>query len=146
MIMIHRRHRSSPTSVSAVAMAAQVALLAAFVPLAYRADVDLAPVTLPRSLVRDAIPRGAAIVSIDLSGSIRVSAGITASTPVASVDDVARFAAAVVGQDPARPFVIKADRDARCGLVERVIAALQASHARSIYLLSDPRTLDDEEA
>lgn len=142
--MFRRGARYSFPNVPAVALAAQVAVLATFVPIAHRADVDAARVTLPRTVVRDAIPRGAAIVSIDQSGSIRVSAGTEASTPVASAADVQRFAAAVVGQDPARPFVIKADKGARCGLVERVVAALQASRARSIYLLSDPRTMDEE--
>jgi len=83
------------------------------------------------------------VISIDRGGMMRASAGVDASAPVANVDELERFVADVVSRDPTRPFVIKADRNTRYELVDRVIAALRASRAGAIYLLAGQRLIDE---
>ena len=81
---------------------------------------------LPRTLVREEVPREAAYVSVDHDGVIRVSAGKETSVPVAGFEEVQSFAADVVSRGTrSTPFVVKADRGTRYQVIDRILDALK---------------------
>jgi biopolymer transport protein ExbD len=129
---------------AAAASAAVLLLLVAFMLAAHRPEVDQASLTLPGAVTRDPVPPGAALVSIDRGGVVRVTDGSGPAIPVAGVDDVQRFAAAVMMRDATRAFAVKADQATPYGRVDGVIRALRRSEVASIYLLCTVRAIDDE--
>jgi len=125
-------------------MADIVFLLIIYFVVSFNVEVDKARVELPRTLVREAVPREAAYVSVDQDGVIRVSAGKESSVPVPGFDEVRSFAADVVTRNPKQSFVVKADSTTRYQVIDRIIDALRQARAQTIYLLSDQLVLDDE--
>lgn len=118
-------------------------LLIIFFMLTMTFEVDKTDVTLPKTNLRLEIPKKAAYVAIDPSGRIKVSAGDEMSSSVPSADEVYSFASLVVGQDPGKAFVIKADGDIPYNDIDLVMDALKRAKVRTIYLLSDQVTVDD---
>jgi len=125
-------------------MADIVFLLIIFFIITYNIEVDKARVDLPRTLVREEVPREAAFVSVDQDGVIRVSAGKESSVPVPSFEEVQSFAADVIARSPQQSFVVKADTKTRYQVIDRIIDALKQARVQTIYLLSDQRVVDDE--
>ena len=125
-------------------MADIVFLLIIFFIITYTIEVDKARVDLPRTLVREEVPREAAYVSVDQDGVIRVSAGKESSVPVPSFEEVQSIAADVVTRNPQQAFVVKADTKTRYQVIDRIIDALKQARVQTIYLLSDQRVIDEE--
>jgi biopolymer transport protein ExbD len=107
-------------------------------------EVDKAQVELPESQIRLEVPKKSAYISVTEDGNIRVSSGEETSVVVPGPEDVVSFAASVVAQDPDKVFVIKADKNTRYQLVDRVIDALKQSKAKTIFLLSGAEAVDAE--
>jgi biopolymer transport protein ExbD len=118
-------------------MADIVFLLIIFFVLTFNMDVDKAQVALPKSILRDEVPKKAAIVSITENGQMRVSDGETASTVVAGPEDVLSFATGIIATNPEKEFVLKADRAVPYKTVDRVIDVLKQARVQVVYLLSD---------
>ena len=125
-------------------MADIVFLLIIFFIITYNIEVDKARVELPRTMVREEVPREAAFVSVDEDGVIRVSAGKESSVPVPSFEEVQSFAADVVTRMPQQPFVVKADAGTRYQVIDRIIDALKQARVQTIYLLSDQKVIDED--
>ena len=125
-------------------MADIVFLLIIFFIITYNIEVDKARVELPRTMVREEVPREAAFVSVDEDGVIRVSAGKESSVPVPSFEEVQSFAADVVTRMPQQSFVVKADARTRYQVVDRIIDALKQARVQTIYLLSDQKVIDED--
>lgn len=144
--MVRLRHvgRRPDPYIPTATMADIVFLLVIFFIVTYNIEVDKTRVDLPRTLVREEVPREAAFVSVDQQGVIRVSEGKESSVPVPSVEEVASFAANVVTRKPAHPFVIKADAGTRYATIDRILDALKLARVRTIYLLSEQRVIDEE--
>lgn len=136
-------HRPDPY-IPTASMADIVFLLIIFFVITYNVEVDKIQVQLPRTMVREDVPREAAYVSVDLQGVIRVSAGKETAVPVPSVEEVQSFAADVVARDPKHGFVVKADKGTRYQVVDRIIDALKQAKVQTIYLLSEQRTIEDQ--
>jgi biopolymer transport protein ExbD len=124
-------------------MADIIFLLIIFFVITYNIEVDKVRVQLPRTVIRQEVPRDAAYVSVDESNVIRVSAGKETSVPVPSVEEVQSFAADVVAKDPTHAFVIKADRATHYKVIDNIIDALKQARVHLIYLLSDQRTIQE---
>jgi biopolymer transport protein ExbD len=144
MLRIRRIGRKADAYIPTASMADIVFLLIIFFIITYNIEVDKSRVVLPRTQVREEIPREAAYVAVDINGTIRVSAGKETSVPVPSVEEVQSFAADVVAKDPEHAFVIKADRDTRYQVIDKIIDALKQARVRVIYLLSEQKTVEDQ--
>ncbi len=144
-MIVLSRHADRPQSFVPAIVAGLILVLAGFALASFHPGVDRTQVELPRTLSRDVIPRGAAVISIDRDGALHVSAGDEPSVLVPSVAMAGRLAATALQQDAALPFVIKADKRTRYEVVDLLISALRRSGARSIYLLTEQRLLDGDE-
>jgi biopolymer transport protein ExbD len=144
MLKLRRVGKRPDPYIPTASMADIVFLLIIFFIVTYNIEVDKARVILPRTAIREEVPREAAYVSVDNNGVIRVSAGKETSVPVPSVEEVQSFAADVVIKDPQHSFVIKADRDTRYQVIDKIIDALKQAKVHVIYLLSDQKTLQDK--
>lgn len=98
------------------------------------------PVTLPTAMVREPIPRGAALVSIDAQGQIRVSSGVELVVPVPSDEDVRSFATAwKQARDPSSGeaiVAIEADTEVPWHRVDGVVDALVVSEVDGMIFLT----------
>lgn len=144
MIRIRRVGRKPDPYIPTATMADIVFLLIIFFIVTYNIEVDKARVELPRTTVRTDVPRDAAYVSVDTEGVIRVSGGKETSVPVATVEEVQTFAQNVVAQAPDKPFVVKADKGTRYQIIDKVLDALKQARVRTIFLLSEQRTISDK--
>lgn len=144
MLKFRRVGKRPDAYIPTASMADIVFLLIIFFIVTYNIEVDKAQVTLPRTAIREEVPREAAYVSVDNNGVIRVSAGKETSVPVPSVEEVQSFAADVVIKDPQHSFVIKADRNTKYEVIDKIIDALKQAKVHVIYLLSDQKTLQDK--
>ncbi len=144
MIRIRRVGRKADAYIPTATMADIVFLLIIFFIVTYNIEVDKARVQLPRTTVRTDVPRDAAYVSVDTEGVIRVSGGKETSVPVATVEEVQTFAQNVVAQAPDKAFVVKADKGTRYQTIDRVLDALKQARVRTIFLLSEQRTVSDQ--
>jgi len=140
MLKVRRVGRQPDPYIPTASMADIVFLLIIFFIVTYNLEVDKSRVVLPSTLIRNEVPRESAYVSIDQSGIIRVSGGKETSVPVPSVEEVGSFASDVVARNPEQAFVVKADRDTRYQLVDKVIDALKQAKVKTIFLLSEQKT------
>ncbi len=117
-------------------------LLIIFFMLTITFEVDKTEMTLPKTNIRQEIPKKSAYVAIDPSGRIKVSSGEELSASVPSAEEVLNFASGIVAQDPGKAFVIKADGGVSYGDVDLVMDALKRAKVKVIYMLSDQVTVD----
>jgi biopolymer transport protein ExbD len=115
-------------------------LLIIFFMLTITFEVDKTQVKLPKTTIRQEVPKKAAYVSIDASGRIRFSSGAEMSVTTA-VEDLVPAAAGVIAEEPNKEFVVKADKEVKYREVDAVIDALKRAKVRLIYLLSDQETV-----
>ena len=139
---LRARNRASAV-IPTASMADIVFLLIIFFILTFNIEVDKTTVQLPKSVLRDEVPKKAALVSITEAGQMRVSDGESTSTPVSSPEDVLSFATGVISSNPDKDFVLKADRNVPYRYVDRVIDALKQARVPVVYLLSDQETVEN---
>ncbi len=139
---LRARQKSQPV-IPTASMADIAFLLIIFFMLTITHEVDKTQVTLPRTTLRDEVPKKSAYISVTEGGQIRVSSGDEISVPVNGVEDVLSFATGVTANDPGKVFVIKADRTVRYRTIDRVIDALKQAKVEVVYLLSQAKTVDD---
>ena len=132
--------RTAPAVIPTASMADIAFLLIIFFMVTFTIEVDKTQVTLPKTVLREEVPKKAAYVSVTEAGFIKVSDGEQMSAPVQNSDDVLSFAAEVIGRDPSKEFVLKADEGVRYEHVDAVIDALKQARVRVIYLLSAQET------
>jgi biopolymer transport protein ExbD len=135
--------RTAPAVIPTASMADIAFLLIIFFMVTFTIEVDKTQVTLPKTVLRQEVPKKAAYVSITEGGQIKVSDGEQMSAPVNSADDVLSFAAEVIGQDPTKEFVLKADEKTAYQYVDAVIDSLKQARVKTIYLLSAQETKEE---
>jgi biopolymer transport protein ExbD len=106
-------------------------------------QVDRTQVDPPKTMFREKIVRGSAIIAIENNGQVHFTAGEDMSELIGSVEDLPYFITSVTSINVARPFVIKADYDVKYDQIDRVIEMLKDALARNIYFLSAQKTVDD---
>jgi len=132
--------KTTPAVIPTASMADIAFLLIIFFMVTFTIEVDKTQVTLPKTVLREEVPKKAAYVSITEGGQIKVSDGEQMSAPVQSSDDVLSFAAEVIGRDPSKEFVLKADEGVAYRHVDAAIDALKQARVKVIYLLSAQET------
>ncbi|MEM9290178.1 MAG: biopolymer transporter ExbD [Acidobacteriota bacterium] len=118
-------------------------LLIIFFMLTFTIEVDKTQVVLPKTVLRQEIPKKAAYVSVTEDGQIRVSDGEQMASVVPGPSDVISFASEVVAVQPDKEFVLKSDEKTPYRHIDEVIDALKQAQVRLIYLLSAQETVDD---
>ena len=134
--------KTTPAVIPTASMADIAFLLIIFFMVTFTIEVDKTQVTLPKTVMREEVPKKAAYVSITEGGQIKVSDGEQMSAPVQTADDVLSFAAEVIGRDPNKEFVLKADEGVPYRHVDSAIDALKQARVKVIYLLSAQETED----
>lgn len=144
--MIRLRHvgRKPDPYIPTATMADIVFLLIIFFIVTYNIEVDKSRVQLPRTTVRTDVPREAAYVSVDMDGVIRVSEGKETSVPVPSVEEVQTFAQNAIAKDSEKQFVVKADKQTRYQVIDKILDALKQARVKTIFLLSEQRTVSEK--
>ena len=141
---LKRRHEAGAV-IPTASMADIAFLLIVFFMVTITFEKDKTQVALPKTELRDEVPKEAAYVSVTDNGQIRVTTGEEMSVPVAA-DDVVTFAANLVTAFPGRPVVLKADDAVPYRNIDKVIDSLKQAKVETIYLLSDQETVDDSAA
>jgi biopolymer transport protein ExbD len=130
-------------SIPTASMADIAFLLIIFFMLTITYEVDKTQPLLPKTVLRQVIPKKAAYVSVEQGGQLRVSNGEEISVVVPGVEDVLAFAATIIARDPTKDFVLKADSGTEYRHVDQVIDALKRAKVKVIYLLSDAEAVDN---
>ncbi|MGQ9494746.1 MAG: ExbD/TolR family protein [Thermoanaerobaculaceae bacterium] len=143
MIRLRRVGRKPDPYIPTATMADIVFLLIIFFIVTYNIEVDKSKVQLPRTTVRTDVPREAAYVSVDMEGVIRVSEGKETSVPVSSIEEVQTFAQNAIAKNPEKEFVVKADKETRYQVIDKILDALKQARAKTIFLLSEQRTVSE---
>ena len=138
-----RESKQTEPNIPTASMADIAFLLIIFFMLTITFEVDKTRVELPKTVLRQEIPKKAAYVAVDELGQIKVSNGEEMSVSVPGAEDVVSFAAGVISTNPMKEFVIKADANVSYRQVDEVMDALKRAKVRLIYLLSDQKTVDD---
>lgn len=138
---LKRRHEQGPV-IPTASMADIAFLLIVFFMVTISFEKDKAQVVLPKTELRDEVPKIAAVISVTEQGQLRVTSGEEMSVLV-EADDLVTFAANVVAMDPTRPFILKADAAVPYRSIDKVIDSLKQARVELIYLLSDQKTVDD---
>ena len=138
---LKRRHEAGAI-IPTASMADIAFLLIVFFMVTITFEKDKTQVALPKTELRDEVPKEAAYISVTDSGQIRVTTGGEMSVPILP-DDVVTFAANLVTQYPGRPVVLKADDAVPYRNVDKVIDSLKQARVELIYLLSEQETVDD---
>ena len=141
---LRRRHEAGAV-IPTASMADIAFLLIVFFMVTITFEKDKTQVALPKTELRDEVPKEAAYISVTETGQIRVTTGEEMSVPVAA-DDVVTFAANLVTQFPGRPVVLKADDNVPYRNIDKVIDSLKQAKVELIYLLSEQETVDDQAA
>lgn len=134
---------TTPAVIPTASMADIAFLLIIFFMVTFTIEVDRTQVTLPKTVMRFEVPKKAAYVSITEGGQLKVSDGEQMSAPVQSADEVLSFALEVLGQDPTKEFVLKADDSVPYRYIDETIDALKQARAKVIYLLSAQETQEE---
>jgi len=129
--------KSSQAVIPTATMADIAMLLIIFFLVTFQIEVDKSEVELPSTGIRVEVPKKSAYVSVTELGYIRVSSGEEMSVQVPGAEEVFSFASGLIARDPAKEFVLKADRNVPYRLVDELIDALKRANVRNVYLLSD---------
>lgn len=142
MLKIRRVGRQPDPYIPTASMADIVFLLIIFFIVTYNLEVDKSRVVLPQTMIRNEVPRESAFIAVDRDGIIRVSGGKETSVPVPSVEEVGSFASDVVARNAEQAFVVKADRETRYQVIDKIIDALKQAKVKTIFLLSEQKTTE----
>jgi biopolymer transport protein ExbD len=135
------RHQAQPV-IPTASMADIAFLLIVFFMVTITFEKDKTQVALPRTDLRDEVPKEAAYISVTDQGQIRVTTGEEMSVPL-EADDVVSFASNLVAKFPGRPVVLKADKSVPYRNIDRILDSLKQAKVELIYLLSDQKTVED---
>ncbi|HXF05599.1 MAG TPA: biopolymer transporter ExbD [Blastocatellia bacterium] len=138
MIRVRRHvHRLSAT-IPTASMADIAFLLIIFFLVTTVFSTDQTVVDLPASVNREEIVRNSALLTVTAEGVIKATDGEVSQT-IENVDQLDRFIAEVLRQNPARSFVVKGDRRAAYRYIEFCLERLRLSRARNVYFLTEAR-------
>jgi biopolymer transport protein ExbD len=148
MAIFRGRERKGAAQIFTASMADIVFLLIVFFVLTYKVEVDRTKMDLPDTWVRIKVPEKAAVISISPPDAnppltIRVSTGEEMSLPVSTDEEVVTFASTEVARNPNKEFIIKADNQVPYERVDAVLDALKQSKVKTIFLLSEQKTVNE---
>ena len=99
-------------------------------------SLDRTPMELPHTQQQEQTQKGAAIISITADDVVRFSAGEEDARLVEGLDALAMEIRQVTAANRMHPFLIKADRRVKYGVIDRVLEHLRSAGAENVTLLS----------
>jgi len=101
-------------------------------------------VDLAEAINRQEVDKDAAIIAIGPSGVMEISNGIQTGNRINSLDELDLFVKEIVGLDPTKQFIIKADRNIRYETFNAVYEKLRNNNCRRIALLTEARRTESQ--
>jgi biopolymer transport protein ExbD len=133
---LKRSKRSLVAVIPTASMADIAFLLIIFFMVTTAFSLDRTPMELPETAQQEQTPKGAAIISITDDGTFRFSEGTGDVRPVDGIGGMAEAIRAVTAANRLHPFIIKADRRVKYGVIDQVLEQLRSAGAEDVTLLS----------
>jgi biopolymer transport protein ExbD len=99
-------------------------------------SLDRTPMELPETAQQEQTAKGAAIISVTEDGMFRFSEGTEDARPVDGIGGLAEAIRGVTAANRLHPFIIKADRRVKYGIIDQVLEQLRSAGAENVTLLS----------
>lgn len=131
-----RKTKTIDAYIPTASMADIAFLLIVFFMITTVFQVDKTVLTLPRSDVRSEVIKGSAFIVITEDNYIKVSDGKEDSHPI-DQSDVLSFAVDLMSKNPEQPIVVKADKNVRWQVVDKVLEQLQQARTKNLQFLTD---------
>ena len=132
-----KRSKRSLVAVIPTATMADIAfLLIIFFMVTTAFSLDRTPMELPETAQQEQTAKGAAIISITEDGTFRFSEGTEDVRPVDGIGGMAEAIRGVTAANRLHPFIIKADRRVKYGVIDQVLEQLRSAGAEDVTLLS----------
>ena len=133
---LQRPRRSLTPAIPTASMADIAFLLIIFFMVTTAYSLDRTPMELPHTQQQEQTQKGAAIISITADDVVRFSAGEEDARLVEGLDALAMEIRQVTAANRMHPFLIKADRSVKYGVIDRVLEHLRSAGAENVTLLS----------
>jgi len=133
---LHRSKRSLVAVIPTASMADIAFLLIIFFMVTTAFSLDRTPMELPETAQQEQTPKGAAIISVTEDGIFRFSEGTEDARPVDGITGLAEAIRGVTAANRLHPFIIKADRRVKYGVIDQVLEQLRSAGAEDVTLLS----------
>ena len=133
---LQRPRRSLTPAIPTASMADIAFLLIIFFMVTTAYSLDRTPMELPHTQQQEQTQKGAAIISITADDVVRFSAGEEDARLVEGLDALAMEIRQVTAANRMHPFLIKADRRVKYGVIDRVLEHLRSAGAENVTLLS----------
>ena len=133
---LQRPRRSLTPAIPTASMADIAFLLIIFFMVTTAYSLDRTPMELPHTQQQEQTQKGAAIISITADDVVRFSAGEEDARVVEGLDALAMEIRQVTAANRMHPFLIKADRRVKYGVIDRVLEHLRSAGAENVTLLS----------
>jgi len=101
-------------------------------------------VDLAEAINRQEVDKDAAIIAIGTAGVMEISNGIQTGNRINSLEELDLFVKEIVGLDPSKQFIIKADRNIRYETFNAVYEKLRNNNCRRIALLTEARRVESQ--
>lgn len=96
-------------------------------------------VDLAEAVNREEVEKDAAIIAIDPQGDIEISNGIQPGLRINNLEELDIFVKEVVGAEPNKQFIIRADKNLRYETFNAVYEKLRNNNCRRIALLTEAK-------
>jgi len=133
---LKRPKRSLVAVIPTASMADIAFLLIIFFMVTTAFSLDRTPMELPETEQQEQTAKGAAIISITEDGTFRFSEGKEDVRPVDGIGGLAEAIRGVTAANRLHPFVIKADRRVKYGVIDQVLEQLRSAGAEDVTMLS----------
>jgi biopolymer transport protein ExbD len=133
---LHRSKRSLAAVIPTASMADIAFLLIIFFMVTTAFSLDRTPMELPETAQQEQTAKGAAIISVTEDGAFRFSQGTEDARPVDGIGGLAEAIRGVTAANRLHPFIIKADRRVKYGVIDQVLEQLRSAGAEDVTLLS----------
>ena len=133
---LQRPRRSLTPAIPTASMADIAFPLIIFFMVTTAYSLDRTPMELPHTQQQEQTQKGAAIISITADDVVRFSAGEEDARVVEGLDALAMEIRQVTAANRMHPFLIKADRRVKYGVIDRVLEHLRSAGAENVTLLS----------
>ena len=133
---LKRSKRSLAAVIPTASMADIAFLLIIFFMVTTAFSLDRTPMELPETAQQEQTTKGAAIISITEDGTFRFSEGTEDARPVDGIGGLAEAIRGVTAANRLHPFILKADRRVKYGVIDQVLEQLRSAGAEDVTLLS----------
>ncbi|MGH7771905.1 MAG: ExbD/TolR family protein [Candidatus Binatia bacterium] len=129
--------------VEAIVPTASMADIAFLMIIYFMLTTSFSPVKMSVELAeasnRQEVEKDAAILAVGLNGEMEVSDGVRPGNKINNMEELDIFVKEVIGAEPTKQFIIKADRNIRYDMFNAVYEKLRSNNVRRIALLTESK-------